>query len=197
MTVVAVDRRQLRHNESRLSIIKTAWQLAERDGLNGFSLGDLARAMEMRPQSLYTYFESKQALYDAMYRHGFEELLRLWRPLKPEPSLESFLTDVVERFIDFAAERPSRYQLLFQRTVPGFSPSEASYAVALEGLGLMRSWLRQAGISQERHLDLWRALLLGLAGEQLANDPGGRRWRALSKESVRYFVRLARKGGLR
>lgn len=190
--VVGTDRRYLRHAESRRSILTAAWELAERDGLNGFSFGELARAMGMRPQSLYTYFESKHALYDAMYRQGFEELASHWHALRPGRDVETFLGYIAEDFIDFAAERPSRYQLLFQRTVPGFKPSQKSFAVALDVLALMRSWLHHAGMTNERELDLWRALLLGLAGEQLANDLGGRRWRDLSKESVRYFVRFCK-----
>ena len=53
------DRRHARHEETARLILQAAWRLAERDGLAGLSLGELARAMEMRPQSLYTYFPVK------------------------------------------------------------------------------------------------------------------------------------------
>jgi AcrR family transcriptional regulator len=186
------DRRKARHEETVGLILQAAWRLAERDGLAGLSLGELARAMEMRPQSLYTYFPSKQAIYDAMYRQGFEELLARNQVLAAQPDPESFLAAAAEAFVDFAAERPSRYQLLFQRTIPGFAPSEQSYAVARRALEGMRGWLAAAGLTSERDLDLWRVLLLGLAGEQLANDPGGRRWRQLAAPAARYFVTFTR-----
>jgi len=186
------DRRRARHEETVGLILRAAWRLAERDGLAGLSLGELARAMEMRPQSLYTYFPSKQAIYDAMYKQGFEELLACHEALPAQRDPELFLAAAAEAFVDFAAERPSRYQLLFQRTVPGFAPSEESYAVARRALEGMRGWLAGAGLTCERDLDLWRVLLLGLAGEQLANDPGGRRWRQLAAPAARYFVTFAR-----
>jgi AcrR family transcriptional regulator len=185
------DRRHARHEETARLILQAAWRLAERDGLAGLSLGELARAMEMRPQSLYTYFPSKQAIYDAMYKQGFEQLLARNEALPAHADLASFLSAAAEAFVDFAAERPSRYQLLFQRTVPGFVPSEESYAVAKRALEGMRGWLATAGLTAERELDLWRVLLLGLAGVQLANDPGGRRWRQLAGEAARYFVTFA------
>lgn len=185
---VGGDRRRLRHEETRALILDAAWDLAERHGLAGLSLGDLARVMQMRPQSLYTYFASKQAIYDAMYKQGFEQLLARHDALEQGGDLAAFLAMAAEAFVDFAAERPSRYQLLFQRTVPGFEPSKESYAVAKRALEDMQEWLRRAGITSERDLDLWRALLLGLAGEQLANDPGGQRWHQLARRAARYFV---------
>ena len=194
---VATDRRRSRHEETAQAIVEAAWQLAEQNGLAGISVGDLARRMQMRAQSLYTYFPSKHAIYDRMYREGFEELLASMGDLggrdrrsRHENAVEA-LAEAAEAFVDFAAERPTRYQLMFQRTVPGFEPSEESYAVALRALEVMRVWLSRAGIRGEREVDLWRALLLGLAGEQLANDPGGRRWRSLARRAARYFVAFA------
>lgn len=196
---VRLDRRRLRHEETARLIVAAAWRLAETEGLAGLSVGRLAGEMQMRPQSLYTYFPSKRAIYDRMYREGFEQLLDRFAALgepRPEAPVE-FLTGAVMTFIDFAAELPSRYQLLFQRTVPGFEPSRESYAVATTALATMRGWLQALGIAEERHLDLWRALLLGLAGEQLANDPGGHRWRDLAPEGVQYFVGFTTEGKAR
>lgn len=187
------DRRRAQHERTAALIVDAAWQLAEEHGVGGLSVGDLARRLEMRPQSLYTYFPSKLAIYDAMYRQGFTALLARLGSLTAEPSAvradpAKFFAAAATAFVDFAVESPSRYQLLFQRTVPGFEPSPESYAVAIEALSRMRGWLAAAGIKSERHLDLWRALLLGLAGEQLANDVGGQRWRALAAETARFFV---------
>lgn len=190
------DRRRARHDETARLIVTAAWQLAEAEGLAGLSVGQLARAMHMRPQSLYTYFPSKRAIYDRMYREGFEHLLERFAALgdaRPEAPAD-FLTDAMSLFIDFSAALPSRYQLLFQRTVPGFEPTPESYAVATTALTTMRGWLHALGITEEAHLDLWRALLLGLAGEQLANDPGGHRWRDLTRRTARYFIGFTTEG---
>ena len=82
-----------------------------------------------------------------MYKQGFEQLLARNEALPAHADPASFLSAAAEAFVDFAAERPSRYQLLFQRTVPGFVPSEESYAVAKRALEGMRSWLAAAGLT--------------------------------------------------
>ena len=48
------------------SIVTTAWDLAHREGIGGVTLHGLARAVGMRQPSLYAYFDSKNALYDAI-----------------------------------------------------------------------------------------------------------------------------------
>ena len=45
------------------------------------------------------------------------------------------------RFVDFCTADPARYQLLFQRTLPGFEPSPRSYAPAMRALDGARELL--------------------------------------------------------
>jgi AcrR family transcriptional regulator len=70
----AFGRRKIRHEATKEEILEAAWRLARVRGLAGFSLRDLAQAVQMRHQSLYTYFPSKQAIYDAMFAQGFRAL---------------------------------------------------------------------------------------------------------------------------
>jgi hypothetical protein len=74
--------------------------------------------------------------------------------------------------------------LLFQRTIPGFEPSPESYALAVERLASLRRSLASIGIDEAGDRDLWTAVLTGLASQQLANDPGGRRWARLVDDAV-------------
>ena len=87
-------------------------------------------------------------------------------------------------FVSFCTEDPARYQLLFQRTLPGFSPSEDSYAVSVRVLQRAYDALAAAGITSDAHRDLFTAVALGLADQQLANDPGGDRWLRLVDEAA-------------
>ena len=98
------------------------------------------------------------------------------------------LRDVARLFVEFSAEEPARYQLLFLRTLPDFEPSAASYAVASEIVTQARERLAGAGVAGPRNFDLWTALVSGLAAQQIANDPGGERWLSLIDEAVDMFA---------
>ena len=182
------DRRAQRHAATRQEIVDAAWLLARERGLGGWSLRDVADAVGMRAPSLYVYVDSKNALYDAMFAEGNSELLRRTELTVASVDPADALLAGAEMFFDFCVEDPARYQLLFLRTIPGFEPSEASYALARESLGQMQVVLRAAGFGRPEQVDLWTAMLSGLVAQQVSNDPGGDRWRRLVGPVVEMFL---------
>src|SRR5438477_8891088 len=135
------DRRAERHEATRAEILEAAWELVRAEGLAALSLRDLARRVGMRAPSLYSYFDSKHAIYDAMFLQGNLELLARY---EAEPDFD----DPVEAahwgartFVQFGIEDPARAQLLFLRTIPGFEPSPDTYAVAVRIVELGRQRL--------------------------------------------------------
>lgn len=177
------DRRAERHEATRREILDAAWALARKEGLAGLSLRDLATAVGMQPPSLYSYFESKHAIYDAMFKTGYEELARRDAVFDAAPGPAAFRSRA-RAFLLFCTEDPARYQLLFQRTLPGFTPSADSYAVSVHVLERAYDALAVAGITSDAHRDLFTAVALGLADQQLANEPGGDRWLRLVDEAA-------------
>jgi AcrR family transcriptional regulator len=190
--VCAADRRSARHAATRGEIVAAAWRLARERGLAGWALRDVAEAVGMRAPSLYVYVDSKNALYDAMYADGYRTMLAridaARADLGPAVAPGEVLRVSAALFVDFAVEDPARFQLLFLRTIPGFEPSEASYALAVEALRQGAEVLASAGAGAPEQLDLWTAMLTGLATQQISNDPGGDRWRRLVGRAVDVFV---------
>jgi hypothetical protein len=78
--------------------------------------------------------------------------------------------------------------LLFQHSVPGFVPSEESFAPAIRALDVAREQLALNGVRDPRHVDLWTALTTGLVDQQIANDPGGDRWSRLIEDGTQMFL---------
>jgi len=59
--------RQARRRSARDAIVEAAWALVRDEGLAGLSLRDLARRAGISPPTVYAYFDSKNAIYDAMF----------------------------------------------------------------------------------------------------------------------------------
>jgi AcrR family transcriptional regulator len=158
------------------SIVASAWNLARENGIAGVSLHALARDVGMRQPSLYEYFDSKHALYDAMFADGNRQLLdrlgALKLPRRPRAALKAYLG----AFVAFALEDPARYELLFQRHVPDFTPSPESYALAADVLGRAVVLMNDAGVLRQGDVDCLIAVTGGLIEAQLSNDPVGSRW---------------------
>ena len=187
MTPVSTEALERRRARTRDEILDAAWDLCREHGLALLSLRELAARVGMRAPSLYSYFDSKDAIYDAMYAQGQVQLGEATAPSFAGPRNRENMRQGARVFHDFCVEDPTRYQLLFQRILPGFVPSEESYAIAVANLERMAGFLQEVGVTDARHLDLWTALLTGLTDQQISNDPGGDRWGRLLDESVDLF----------
>lgn len=182
------DRRAERREATRGEILEAAWELARAQGLAGLSLRDVARKIGMRPPSLYWYFESKHAIYDAMFAEANRQLLaRLAEQQWPQDP-RAILRLAARAFVEFSAADTERHQLLFQRTIPDFEPTAESYALAVQVFEQMRARFAAAGLSDPAHFDMWTAIVAGLATQQTANDPGGDRWLRLVDEVVDMYA---------
>jgi AcrR family transcriptional regulator len=182
------DRRAERHAATKAEILDAAWAQVRANGLAALSLRDLARSVGMQPPSLYSYFDSKSAIYDAMYAQGAQQFVDAQKAAMPMPEdpLEA-LKAIVHHFVEFCAADFARYQLLFQRTIPGFQPSPESFRISEDNLAELGELLTCCGVSDPKTLDLFTALGTGLADQQLSNDPGGDRWIRLIDEAVEMF----------
>lgn len=180
--------REARRQSARARVLAVAWELVRRDGLGALSLRELAQLAGITPPTVYAYFDSKNAIFDAMFgeaAQGFVDSLAA--PIDADDPYQQLMHHA-RRFIEFCVSDVPRYQLLFQRSVPGFAPSPESYAPAVRALELTRTRLADSGVHDLRHLDLWTALTTGLVDQQIANDPGGDRWTRLIDEVVHMFL---------
>lgn len=160
-----------------MEIVEAAWELARSRGLLDWTLRDVAQRVGMRAPSIYTHFESKLAIYDAMFGQAwaeYEELSRAARASEDFPRTpRAAITALSTLFFDFAVADPARQQLMNQRSIPGFAPSEESFAASVRVLEMSLAALREMGVTDRGDVEIWFALLGGLINQQLANDPDG------------------------
>jgi AcrR family transcriptional regulator len=166
-----------RRREAKIaSIVDEAWKLARDNGIQLISLRDLAKNVGMQQPSLYAYFDSKNALYDAMFADGNRQLLAMLDSIELPHDPYDALKFCLRAFADFAVSDPARNSLLFRRVIPGFEPSAESYAVAQDALRRVVDVMNDAGVTSRRDIDCLVAMTAGLIEAQLSNDPGGDRW---------------------
>jgi AcrR family transcriptional regulator len=182
------DWREARRREARDAIVSAAWTLVEREGLAALSLRDLAHEAGITTPTVYAYFDSKNAIYDAMFAQAAEQFAAFMSATPDTGAPQADLVSALRNFAEFCTASAPRYQLLFQRTIPGFEPSAESYAHAVAALDIARLRLAAFGVTDPRHLDLWTAMTVGLVDQQISNDPHGDRWLRLIDESVDMFL---------
>jgi AcrR family transcriptional regulator len=174
------ERRQRNREEVRFAILEAARAVMREQGVAALSLREVARRVNMQAPSLYAYFPSKMALYDALFLMGVR--MRAAYRERGEAGREGFwdrLEGRFESYMRFAQEHPELYQLAYERPVPGFTPSTESLEEAFQAPAGFEQMLTDAVAAGDIVLDMpvaqARDLLIGmihgLTAHHMANEP--------------------------
>jgi AcrR family transcriptional regulator len=212
MEAPTLDRRHRRRQETIEEVLDVAVEIMAEQGVAGLSIGEIARRMGIRPPSLYVYFPSKHALYDALFARGAQLVLDALEVVVEQPvegrSLEEVLLETGATFVRWTVEHPAYAQLLYWRPVPRFSPTPEAFAPAQQlverGLaqfaGMQRRGLLRDDVPVEDIFGAWICLTSGVVTRQLANAPEesfeeGRFTRALPDLIAMFARHYGRQGG--
>lgn len=184
------DRVARRRQATRGEILDAAWAVVRESGWSGLTQRSVAERVGMRAPSLYGHFDSKLAIVDAMFAQAWAEFDATAAALEPDlpDDPRAALLIGATTWLDAMAADPERNALMNQRPVPGFTPSAESYAFAVRAIERLHRFLDRLGVTDTDATDLWTGLLVGLASQQNANDPGGERWRRLVPRVVDMFL---------
>ncbi|HEU5484776.1 MAG TPA: TetR/AcrR family transcriptional regulator [Microlunatus sp.] len=178
-----------RQQAARRKILDAAWQVARTQGLAGLTLREVAAVVGIRPPSLYSHFESKHAIYDAMFGESWQQFLDLARGQDLPSTPRAALREIARTYFRFATADLARHQLMSLRTIPGFTPTPEAYAPAVASMHLFVTQLTALGLHLSRaDIDLYTALIAGLVDQQWANDPGGDRWATLLDRAIDMYA---------
>ena len=184
-------------------ILDVAVQVMAEEGVGGLSMSEVARRMDMRPPSLYQYFPSRLAIYDALFERGMRQVVEV---------MEQYLGGLADdplRTISAAQDATLSWvmansvlaQLMHWRPVPGFVPSAEAFAPALRQLEVLRNALQAAvdagqltpAAASDDGVALYTVLMSGVISQQLSNEPaapGGQgRFIKLSPAALEMYFR--------
>ncbi|HEX4162218.1 MAG TPA: TetR/AcrR family transcriptional regulator [Acidimicrobiales bacterium] len=174
------DRRARRRQETIREILDIARDVMTEEGVNGLSLAEVARRLGVKPPSLYKYFPSLMAIYDALFLEGQRENLAVMRDAmgRGEPGLDALVAGL-EASGQWGLDNRALAELLFWRPVPSFTPSAEAFAVSMEMVELQRGALADAvakgelgpQADEESAIYLVSLLIAGALGQAMANEP--------------------------
>ena len=167
--------------QTREEILDAALAVMTEHGVAAINLTEVARRVGLRQPSLYQYFGSRNAVYDALFERGMLAHCEIisaattshgggWAAVRLS----------MRETLRFTTDQPVLAQLLFTRAVPGFVPSDRAYAPSVRGYNLVRTAMAAAAERAELHpaaatddgIALLVALVAGIGSQHSANDPG-------------------------
>lgn len=174
------DRRARRRQETIREILDIARDVMTEEGVNGLSLAEVARRLGVQPPSLYKYFPSLMAIYDAMFLEGQRQNLEAMRGgMQGAGSGLDALIAGLEASGRWCLDNRAVAELLFWRPVPSFNPSPEAFAVSMEMVELQRGALADAvakgqlgpTANEESAIYLVSTMIVGVLSQAFANEP--------------------------
>ena len=172
--------RPRRHDEATVARRPDAAErLLREGGVVALSVRGVAEAAQETTRAVYSVFGSKEEMVRALYRRGQENFLALTRgvPEHDDP-FENLLALTIHGFRAFARREPHLYRLIFERPLPGFTPSaedRLGLRQALAALGARTGRVAAAGLAGGRdpmRLAVeWTLVAQGLVSAELNASP--------------------------
>ena len=120
------DRRAREREQRRVEILAAATRAFAQAGIDGASMGAIASQAELGKATLYYYFPTKEALYDAVMDEGTEAF---FASLPEAPARGEDLADAVEAllrgYLAFFEQQPDLHRVLAHRLVHAMGASWA------------------------------------------------------------------------
>jgi AcrR family transcriptional regulator len=174
------DRRARRRQETIEEILAIARDVMAEEGVNGLSLAEVARRLGVQPPSLYKYFPSLMAIYDALFARGQEANLAVLRAAMAgaPPGLDALIAGLEASGRWALANRPVA-ELMFWRPVPSFHASDDAMGPSVEMVELQRAALADAvaagqlgpGALDEDAVYVVSVVIAGVLTQAFANEP--------------------------
>jgi AcrR family transcriptional regulator len=197
----SLKERRLRYRQETVdAILAAARAVMQEQGVAALNLNEVARRLGVSGQALAKYFPNKMALYDALFLLGHrlfrEAEEQVWQTTRPDWER---IRHWFEVRLALATAHPDLYHLIWESSVPGFVPSEAS----LEEIRLMLAAAQtridevieagnlDAGLPSERVVDMLLAIRHGIIAEHLGKrdflPPGSDRFSGLIEPVLAVF----------
>jgi len=173
------DRRARRRQETIEEILDIATEIMTEHGVNALTLAEVARRLGVQTPSLYKYFPSIMAVYDALFERGQLEHLSVLRDAMAggAPGLDA-LTAGLEASGRWALHNQALAQLLFWRPVPSFEPTPEAMAPSEAMVSLQQQAIADAVAARQLGpaaladgVFLVSTLINGVLTQAMANEP--------------------------
>jgi AcrR family transcriptional regulator len=174
-----LDRRARRRQETIEEILDIAIDVMSEHGVNGLTLAEVARRLGVQPPSLYKYFPSINAVYDALFERAASANLEVLRDgmASGQPGLHA-LTTGLEASGRWVLQNQALAQLLFWRPVPNFEPSPEAFGPSEEIASLQQGAIADAVAAGELGPEALNEagyvvsiLIKGVLTQAMANEP--------------------------
>ena len=169
-------------------ILKAASALLKEQGVAALSVRAIAAAAGLSTIGIYSHFQGKQGILDALYIHGFERVRDAMVSANAIADPHAAVMDGVRRYLQVSLAHEGEYRLIFGERDSSYEPSDEARAAALEAFQSLvdevsRLLPATASNTDKRRaaIQIWARLhgYVSLRHHTIDNLISGREWRSM------------------
>jgi AcrR family transcriptional regulator len=109
------------HGNLKEELVSCASAMCERDGYTKLSIRSLAKESNVSQTAPYRHFKTKEDLYAAVSRHGFNKLSKAIHVDADKKVTKKQLVEMASKYIEFGLKNANTYDLMFGTAVGNFA----------------------------------------------------------------------------
>jgi len=141
------SRPSLRHrasDESSAAILEAARDLLAREGQAALTVRRIAAAAGGSTMNVYSRFGGKDGVIDALLIEGFQKLTEVIADAHASADAIDDLATCAQGYRTFALQHSTYYELMFDRSIPGYVMSPQAIGAAAAALGSLAERVQRA-----------------------------------------------------
>lgn len=118
--------------DSKTKILAAASELFLEGGSRALSVRAISSMAGLSTIGIYSHFQGKQGILDALYIEGFEMVDRAMDILTEENHGKPAVMQAVRNYLQLATRHEAHYRLIFGETDDGFTPSDNARQIRMQ-----------------------------------------------------------------
>jgi|SRR5579859_113433 len=156
------------HELLRRNVIDAASRLLVENGPEALTVRRVARELDCSTKIIYTMFQGKDGLADALYLEGSARLSHAIGEVQKASTPQAYVYEIALAYWAFALANPGYYAVMFGGAIPKFQPSATSIGSTMAALetiaGNLQDYMAQGLLPVEDPATLTKALWAPLHG---------------------------------
>lgn len=156
------------HELLRRNVVEAASHLLVEEGPEALKVRRVARALNSSTKIIYTLFEGKDGLANALYLEGCTRLGEAVAVVPGGATPQEYVQGIATAYWTFAMTSPNYYSVLFGGAIPGFQPGPTSKQMLVVAVttmaGKLETYMAQGMLPVQDPRVLTRALWAPMHG---------------------------------
>lgn len=186
---MVVNRKDQKSKETTARILKSASELFLQGGLPALSVRAIAKRAGLSTIGIYSHFDGKQGILDALYIEGFERVAVAMDVSNIDASPVQKVIVSAQAYLRVADTYPAHYRLIFGESDEGYQPSieaadvsQRAFSLLIDGAGRLLPEDASLPEKQKLALEIWAIVhgYVGLKNHQVSKAVSGVNWNDLA-----------------